>query len=465
MVDLNKIESLYKSHSKSLEVPPPPDAWNRIEASLDKQGSKNRALWIWASGIAASLLAVVSLSTMIWLFNKPDNQINLTNNHLSSETETSAIQEVRQETKNNESEVIADKEYQNINNNLSQSRFLANLSSENNNTSELDSINQAIQSDLIVPYRHSNIHSLNNYFVTDKVGIKKIKSEHPNIKWEDFYVVDTENIQSSKEITRFGSRFEIGGVYSPVYAFRQTSVPSSSSSSMAASSDPSEKGLVYSGGGIRLNVIVNKKWSIESGVRFARLGQEVNSQVNVEQLYASSTSLNESKTSIKRVSMVNSLGNISHNNTNVSTNKDLFFAVSSPNYRVEFNASNANTNNTLEQNLDYIEVPLTVRYYLLNNGMSLSLSAGLSTNWLVSNDVYLWNESNREHIGETSGLASMTLSTHAGLAFSVPIMGRLSLQVEPRINYFISEINKDYPIAFKPYSFGIYSGVQYTFGK
>ncbi len=463
MVDLNKIESLYKSHSESIEIPPPPDAWNRIEASLNKQGSKNRALWIWVSGIAASLLVVVSFSTMIWLSNKPDNPTTLTNNHLS--TETSTIKEATLENKNNDSEVITDKEYENINNNLSQSRFLAGLSSEKNNSSGVSSINRTIKSDLIVPYRHSNIHSLNNYFATDKIEIKKIKSEHPDMKWEDFYVVDTENLKTSNETTRFGSRFEIGGVYSPVYAYRQTSVPSSSSSYMASASDPSEKGLVYSGGGIRLNVMVNKKWSVESGVRFARLGQEVNSQVDVEQLYASSTSLNESKTTIKRVSMVNSMGNISHNNTNVSTNKDLFFATSSPNYRVEFNASNTNTNSILEQNLDYIEVPLTIRYYLINNGMSLSLSAGLSSNWLVSNDVYLWNGSNREYIGQTSGLASMTLSTHAGLAFSVPIMGRLSLQVEPRINYFLSEINKDYHVAFKPYSFGFYSGVQYTFGK
>ena len=116
----------------------------------------------------------------------------------------------------------------------------------------------------------------------------------------------------------------------------------------------------------------------------------------------------------------------------------------------------------IEQLIDYIEVPLTLRYAVFTRGMNMSVSAGLRTNWLISNGAYLIEGDGRQRIGETGGIDPMSWSTHAGVAFSVPIHGQLTFRIEPRINYFLGDINEAHPGRFKPYSIGIFSEVQYS---
>ncbi|GAO31572.1 hypothetical protein JCM15548_13945 [Geofilum rubicundum JCM 15548] len=123
------------------------------------------------------------------------------------------------------------------------------------------------------------------------------------------------------------------------------------------------------------------------------------------------------------------------------------------------------TSGQMDQYIDYVEIPFTFRYYLINESTKLSLAAGVSTNWLVANNAYLSESGQRQKIGETGGLSAMNFSTHAGFAFSVPVFGPFSFRIEPRINYFLNEINQEHPVKFKPYSIGIYSGIQYTIGE
>ncbi len=461
MVDLNKIESQYKIHIDSEKVQPPPDLWNRVEESLNKKTANNKILWLKITGIAASVLAILFMGNL-FLSDKSDEQILLSNNkpfdiNVSGNDNGSLNNNpngAQQYTETSKTEDYI----------LSQSRIL------NKQEGQYIAINKLIvrNQDNLRDFefnRHSKIYSVNNYIVTDKVEIKSLKSENPGINWQDLYIINTTQNNQSKEITRFGNKIEIGGVYSPVYAFRQTSGPEGLTGNMFTGSGPNEKPLIYTGGGIRLNVMVDKKWSVESGVRFARLGQEVNSQVDAGVVLALNALSTESDVRLKRVSLINSLGSINQTSSGNSTKNNLFYGTPSSEYHFGISNNNTQTSSTLEQNLDYLEIPLTLRYYLVNKGMSLSLSVGLSTNWLVSNNVYLKEESGKIKIGETSGISSLTMSTNAGLAFSVPVAGRLSLQLEPRINYFLSDINKDFPVSFKPYSFGIYSGLQYTFGK
>jgi len=53
----------------------------------------------------------------------------------------------------------------------------------------------------------------------------------------------------------------------------------------------------------------------------------------------------------------------------------------------------------------------------------------------------------------------MGLSTHAGIALSVPLVKGLHLRMEPRIDYFIFDIGEDSPGAYRPYSLGVFSGL------
>jgi hypothetical protein len=311
----------------------------------------------------------------------------------------------------------------------------------------------------------SNIHLANNYLDIDNVEIKPLEKQSSKTNWFDFYKVDSEASNPDKSAIRFIKKIEVGGVYSPVYAYRQTSGSANAPATMAAGSTPSEKGLVYGGGGLRVNVLVSKKWGVESGVRYSRLGQEITSPVYSDEFMSTATSEIESGYRLNKIPLYNSMGSISTQSNNVKLENDLFYYTANQNYIVELSSSDVINTGKIEQNIDYLEVPLSIRYYIINKGVALSVSAGLSTNWLIANDVYRTADSNRKKIGETSGLSAVTMSSNGGLALTVPLTKRLSIQFEPRVNYFLSDINKEFAGSFKPYSFGVYSGIQYSIGK
>jgi hypothetical protein len=116
----------------------------------------------------------------------------------------------------------------------------------------------------------------------------------------------------------------------------------------------------------------------------------------------------------------------------------------------------------LKQSLGYIRVPVTLRYQLLKTGrVGLYMSGGISTNWLIDNDAYLERGDEKQRIGETNGLSKTGFSTHAGVAVAVPLYRGLRLRMEPRIDYFISDISEGSSINFRPYSFGVFTGLFY----
>ena len=227
-----------------------------------------------------------------------------------------------------------------------------------------------------------------------------------------------------------------------------------------------EKGILYGGGSLNINVKMNKKWSVESGVRYARMGQKVTPDTYTDMFNIMSID-NSGNNVLRQVTLSNSMGNILvDNDINIISqyNGNLQEVGKSKTSNQISRFESEGTINKLELNIDYLEVPLTMRYYFIDNKISLSMSAGVSANFLINNGAYLLNNNSKERIGEISDISGLSMSTHAGLSFSLPIVGQLSLQVEPRVNYFVSDINKD-DFQFHPYSFGVFSGVKYKFGK
>jgi hypothetical protein len=172
---------------------------------------------------------------------------------------------------------------------------------------------------------------------------------------------------------------------------------------------------------------MGKNWGIESGVRYARLGQEVHANIESSRVYAMNTDKESYGTaSLKTISLQNSLGEIKQPQASQSPQyAERAFASSNNTLLVDIRNDETVTNGELEQYIDYIEIPFTFRYYLINTSTKLSLAAGVSTNWLVANNAYLNESGNRQKIGETSGLSAMNFSTHSGFAFSIPLFGPL----------------------------------------
>jgi hypothetical protein len=256
----------------------------------------------------------------------------------------------------------------------------------------------------------------------------------------------------------FFGQLVVGGEYSPTYSFRNVSG--------SATGDMDENGLTAAGGGLTLAVNVNTRWQIETGVRYATMGQEVTTTLRSDQVYslnAFTYSGGSLDNSINEISIANSMGVVSTDLSLVASNDFAGFQkVRGEFVEMESTLVESGDSPVLEQSLGYMQIPVTIRYLLTpKSTIGVSLAGGFSTNWLVDNDAYLHHSGQKQRIGETSGLSDVGFSTHAGVAFSLPVFKGFRFRMEPRIDYFISDIGKDTPGDYRPYSFGVFTGVFY----
>jgi hypothetical protein len=67
------------------------------------------------------------------------------------------------------------------------------------------------------------------------------------------------------------------------------------------------------------------------------------------------------------------------------------------------------------------------------------------------------------NIGVSEDVRLVNYSGNAGLCFVYDLFDQFSLSVEPRFRYYLHSINSDALPATRPYAFGIFTGLNYTF--
>ena len=477
MPDYKNIEELYKKHSESHKVMPPPDVWNKIENSLNNKQKEKRIVWLRIAGVAASLLIMVSLTTWLWVSDISTKNIPLSENALLNK-ENIEVEDAQQSSENNNSTDLEKEKNIPVSDKQPEKNKIAYFSEDkhsfvvysgNENPAKPEKIESASSIQL------NNKLAVSDYFYSDKIEIEKSQKKQTVLISAENHADAIFGAIIKNEPKKNRPKIEIGGAYSPVYSFRQAPENNSASMqtmSMSGKAMPDEQGILYGGGALNVNVKMNKKWSVESGARYTRMGQKITPGSHTNMFAMMSLNNNENNT-LGQVPLNNSMGNINID-TKINSIPDFDDVQNSP--EIEFSPSpsrapspyphyeEATSSSKLELNVDYLEIPLSMRYYVIDNKITLSMLAGVSANFLINNNAYLLNDDLRERIGEVSDIAGLSMSTHAGLSFSLPIVGQLSLQVEPRVNYFLNSINKgDYQ--FRPYSFGVYSGIRYKFGN
>lgn len=117
---------------------------------------------------------------------------------------------------------------------------------------------------------------------------------------------------------------------------------------------------------------------------------------------------------------------------------------------------------TLNQRMGYVEMPLEVSYKVLAKKFGIDLIGGLSTLYLSQNDIYLKATGFTMKIGEANNLNTFHFSTNVGLGLKYSFFKRFDARVEPLFKYQLNTYSSGAG-NFKPYVFGIYSGISYHF--
>ena len=225
-------------------------------------------------------------------------------------------------------------------------------------------------------------------------------------------------------------------------------------------------GSVDVNGGISVEYKAGKRWSLESGIYYAQNGQSSGNYIqtyasNITAEYADSRATGYFNTPVEVkqgiMAMNSAAGVIEFAKT--PENTEVYAGLDA-----QSNYSNILlTSGEFSQVFDFIEVPLYVKYLLIDRKVDIELLGGFSANWVVGNNVYMAYEGTRENIGKTADISSLSYSGALGIGLAYELGKRFSVSVEPRFNYFLSSINKSEAVDYRPYRMGIYSGVNYRF--
>jgi hypothetical protein len=253
--------------------------------------------------------------------------------------------------------------------------------------------------------------------------------------------------------TREKKQWLVGAQVSPEYYGTRTSHSETYSSSMLQSG--SDK--VDLSGGLTLELKKNKRWSIQSGIYYSRLGQSIGGSSEENSYTATNSTYKYNATN--NTFTTNSAAGV------IELTKilpEIVYAASLDNSTLS-SVAYSSANNKYTQDFDYLEIPLYLRYNLIDSKLKVFMLGGISSNILVGNRVYAEGSSGKTVVGKTKDLETMNYSGTIGIGLRYELSHRISINMEPRLKYFLNSLSNNSSISYKPYSVGIFTGLNYEF--
>ena len=116
----------------------------------------------------------------------------------------------------------------------------------------------------------------------------------------------------------------------------------------------------------------------------------------------------------------------------------------------------------LNQRMSYIEVPVELKYAVLDKKLGVNVIGGVSTLLLTENSISVDSPELFAELGEATNINTVSFSTNIGLGIDYKISEKLEFNVEPMLKYQLNTFSGNTG-NFKPYSVGVYTGVSFKF--
>lgn len=490
----NEFKSL-KDKLGSYRVDPPEGVWENIASGIGGGRRRRNAIILLAT--AASIALAVTLGISFWDFSSPLKE-ELAENPIQAEGQ-GAIGESELLSEDNTQESERAEDAYNSENKLKQSRLekkvdqaIIELSPEilavnsdplddsnpndnadpDNNSDlfndsyPLDESEKAIDMEIVL--ETDTITGEDQVQEEDLSGDKTAETTGGDIALEayldslneasDLIDEDLTDISTDKEKLKW----IIGGMLSPLYSFRDAegSVMNSSGTGDI------ESGMIAYAGGVQVGYRPGSRLTIESGILYNKMGiniGDVSGMQNRGQAFDFGPVTSEAMNA-NIIPVSNSIGNI------VSSRGDIFLNSYKDAGFYELNIvdntdgfENAVILDDVKQNLEYLEIPLNLKYSVIDRTFELQLVGGMSTNFLVNNTVTAQTGSGREEIGYVSNLNSVNYSGNAGIGMIYHFQSNFSLSLEPRFRYYLNSVNDNTLPSTRPYTLGIYTGINIRF--
>lgn len=526
MKEKKNIDNIFNEGFKNFEATPSPRVWENIQAALKKEKKERKVipLWIQLGGVAALIAILFSVGN--WVYNPSDietpsitdenvikeekNQLENNSEIIKEANETQVASEEKSlqnnatqdsdasesnSSKNNgETEssdkssnkglinssekadrtVIASNNSENKNSkektnskndllekNISKNNLKEAVSTSKNNSEKINSDKNRKETNENILKKDKAVFDLNNQNKEGIVANDKIvkdNTEKNSVKTETEVAQESQNKKSifdaiaeekedvAAEKTKKQKpehRWIVAPNVAPVY---YSSLGNGSSIDPSFADNP-QNGEVNMSYGVQVSYALNNRLSVRTGVN------------NVDLSY--STSGIEVGTGPVAVA----LSSVDYGSRQVVltvADKGSFASASPSNGFGDITPKSTQGDARLIQNINYYEVPVELKYAVINNKFGVNLIGGLSTLFLGNNEVSVKADNFNTVLGDANNLSTVSFSTNVGLGLDYKLSKKFTFNIEPMFKYQLNPYT-DSSVSFKPYYLGVYSGFSFKF--
>lgn len=475
MSERKNIDKLFQEKLKNFESIPPQEVWDNIKIELEKK-KKRRMIPLWwkLSGIAASLILGLWISNTL-LFDNPNNKI------------------IRQE----ESKLTEDSKIKtSSSDNQFKSKEIVVVSDSSNSKKSL--INQPNTSIIFKNGKADAIVSSDKK-VKNNIGLLKPnsgqtlreKSNANSFSFTKTYGLNLENIvvnnniqdkEKTAENIKLTNQTNANSLLLSGNNKNKLPLEENKKTTAIANSQPNElEELLKEKEKKTIKQQKLNRWQINTNIApvfYNSLadGSSLDPQFESnEKEYKTSQSFGVGINYAlnKKVKLRTGLNTVSVNyntndvqlNTTITGGVRLSLQGSSVDLGILNNfdpGTNSFATGVLNQKMGYIELPLELSYKVLNKRFGIELIGGMSTLFLTQNAISMGLQQERINVGRANNLNDVHFSGNVGLGLKYDILKQLDFRVEPVFKYQINTFNSR-DTNSKPYIFGIYSGIGYSF--
>ncbi|MBM3419802.1 MAG: PorT family protein [Bacteroidetes bacterium] len=252
-------------------------------------------------------------------------------------------------------------------------------------------------------------------------------------------------------------RWQMGMGLSPSYIIKKAG-----GDPVMANMLDSERSFISYTGGITVSFSFTNRLSLSTGLQYSSVGQAIEDLA----AYTGFSPHIDSKGS-GNISVTTSAGTI------LSDNPDLYIAdhaggrVTTAYSRDVFDPVKANlpyASGEIVQSFGYLEMPIMLRYKLIDRMVDLSLTGGVSYGLLIANSVHATTISGEKiEVGRTGGVNPFSISSQIGVGLAYNLTGSVLFNIEPLMRYNISALGTEGTSVPNPWSVGLFTGFSIRF--
>ncbi len=464
--DKKNIDRLFEQGLKGYKESPPIYSWDRLDAGLGKADKQKTFFYLRL--LAASIIILFAFGAGYFygvynLDNGSYSQISENDNTelpvvLPSTTEISDVK-----TDGTKEIFIKEQEPDNVSENnaviTAEVESVNYTSSENSSVVENDNVVLLADNSSSIEIEKTEIRKLEMKEITSIIVEKEVLSEmlansyqKKNTEILTYYDIETEPLQEygfEENIVKSNAlRWTVGAQVAPIYSYRDISTTYSSGSiANELSYNNTEDPMTSIAAGVDVNYSVSKRVSFQTGMYYSQIGQ-----INNDAL-----SFVEDDGKFLLYSIETSLGVIDFTMENVPSDiREIIEAKDTVDLIDQLNVK-------VVEGFDIFEVPLMLRYKVLNKKFSINVMGGVSPAFVTNNSAYLEVDAQKYDVENSDNFNSVFFNSSLSLGLEYSFLKKLSINFEPTFKYALSPINKDGDFDYHPYSISWFTGLRYSF--